>query len=93
MDDAFTTEVVEEALALFGDANSVRTAWRTKDVLTELSYTQMWALVEEGHVGRVRFYGPESNKVIVTMKASAPGGRRVCKVSRAMTGETDGLHI
>lgn len=29
VDDAFTTEVVEEALALFGDANVLSTAWNT----------------------------------------------------------------
>ncbi|GIL84930.1 hypothetical protein Vretimale_9765 [Volvox reticuliferus] len=80
VDDAFTTEVVEEALALFGDANSVKTAWRTQDVMRELSYTQLWSLVEEGHVARLRFYGPERNKVMVTTKASAPGGVRVSKV-------------
>ncbi|KAG2437047.1 hypothetical protein HYH02_011309 [Chlamydomonas schloesseri] len=80
VDDAFTTEVVEEAMALFGDANSVKTAWRTQEVLRELSYTQLWALVGEGHVARVRFYGPEKNKVMVTTRASAPGGERLCKV-------------
>ncbi|GLI67098.1 hypothetical protein VaNZ11_011303 [Volvox africanus] len=80
VDDAFTTEVVEEALALFGDANSVKTAWRTQDVLRELSYTQLWSLVEEGHVARLRFFGQERNKVMVTTKASAPGGVRVSKV-------------
>ncbi|KXZ53715.1 hypothetical protein GPECTOR_6g632 [Gonium pectorale] len=65
VDDAFTTEVVEEALALFGDANSVKTAWRTQETLRELSYTQLWALVEEGHVARLRFYGTEKNKVVI----------------------------
>ncbi|GLC69378.1 ATP-dependent zinc metalloprotease FTSH 1 [Pleodorina starrii] len=80
VDDAFTTEVVEEALALFGDANSVKTTWRTQDVLRELSYTQLWSLVEEGHIAKLRFYGPEKNKVLATTRASAPGGVRVCKV-------------
>ncbi|KAG2495020.1 hypothetical protein HYH03_006952 [Edaphochlamys debaryana] len=80
VDDAFTTEVMEEALALFGDANAVKTAWRTQEVLRELSYTQLWALVGEGLVARVRFYGPERNKLLLVTRPAAPGGERVCKV-------------
>ena len=31
-------------------------------------------------MARVRFYGPEKNKVMATTRASAPGGERLCKV-------------
>lgn len=37
-------------------------------------------LVGEGHVDAMRVYGPEGNAAIVTLKASAPGGARQCKV-------------
>jgi hypothetical protein len=40
------------------------------------------ALVGEGHVDALRVYGPEQTSAIVTLKASAPGGARQCKVSR-----------
>lgn len=35
----------------------------------------------EGHVDALRVYGPDGNTAIVTLKASAPGGARQCKVS------------
>lgn len=40
--DAFTTEVAEEAVQVFGDPVGTRTAWRTQENLGELSYTQLW---------------------------------------------------
>ncbi|MEW5306932.1 MAG: hypothetical protein WDW36_009362 [Sanguina aurantia] len=79
-DDPFTTEVMEEAVLMFGEGNSLKSAWRVQENLTQLSYTQMWALVREGHVERVRFYGPETRNVMVTLRASAPGGVRTEKV-------------
>lgn len=33
-----------------------------------------------GHVEKVRFYGPETRNVMVTLRASAPGGVRIEKV-------------
>jgi hypothetical protein len=36
--------------------------------------------VGEGHVDSLRTYGPEGNNAIVSLKASAPGGARQCKV-------------
>lgn len=41
----------------------------------ELSYTQLWTLVSEGHVLRVRYYGPDSRAVMVQTKPSAPGAQ------------------
>ncbi|MEW5314311.1 MAG: hypothetical protein WDW38_005819 [Sanguina aurantia] len=79
-DDPFTTEVMEEAVLMFGEGNSLKSAWRVQENLTQLSYTQMWALVGEGHVEKVRFYGPETRNVMVTLRASAPGGVRIEKV-------------
>jgi hypothetical protein len=38
------------------------------------------ALVGEGRVDALRVYGPEQMSAIVTLKASAPGGARQCKV-------------
>jgi hypothetical protein len=38
--------------------------------------------VGEGHVDALRVYGPEQTAAIVTLKASAPGGARQCKVRR-----------
>jgi len=37
-------------------------------------------LVGEGHVEALRVYGPDGNTAIVTLKDSAPGGARQCKV-------------
>lgn len=79
-DDAFTTEAAEEAWALFGGPASLKTAWRSSEHLTALSYTQFWTLAAEGHVAKVRAYGPEKRAAMVTLKPSAPGGERVCKV-------------
>jgi hypothetical protein len=42
-------------------------------------------LVGEGHVDALRLYGPEQNSAIVTLKASAPGGARQCKVCDILT--------
>jgi hypothetical protein len=36
--------------------------------------------VGEGHVDSLRVYGPDGNTAIVSLKASAPGGARQCKV-------------
>uniref|UniRef100_A0A383VS33 AAA+ ATPase domain-containing protein n=1 Tax=Tetradesmus obliquus TaxID=3088 RepID=A0A383VS33_TETOB len=78
--DAFTTEKMEEAAMVVGPQASLRTAWRVQEHLQELSYTQLWTLVGEGHVDALRLYGPEQSAAIVTLKASAPGGARQCKV-------------
>ncbi|WIA15942.1 hypothetical protein OEZ85_012685 [Tetradesmus obliquus] len=78
--DAFTTEKMEEAAMVVGPQASLRTAWRVQEHLQELSYTQLWTLVGEGHVDALRVYGPEQSAAIVTLKASAPGGARQCKV-------------
>eukprot|EP00967_Tisochrysis_lutea_P044645 scaffold54194_cov19-Tisochrysis_lutea.AAC.1 len=45
-----------------------------------MTYTQFWALVSEGNVERVRYFGPEQRAVMVKTKDSAPGGARFCKV-------------
>jgi hypothetical protein len=37
-------------------------------------------LVGEGHVDALRVYGPDGNTAIATLKDSAPGGARQCKV-------------
>lgn len=37
-------------------------------------------LVGEGHVDALRVYGADGNTAIVTLKDSAPGGARQCKV-------------
>eukprot|EP00877_Chromochloris_zofingiensis_P008651 jgi/Chrzof1/4039/Cz13g18040.t1 len=79
--DAFTTEVAEEAVQVFGDPVGTRTAWRTQENLGELSYTQLWTLIGEGHVDHVRYFGPERKSVMVTLKDSAPGGVRTVKVN------------
>lgn len=44
-----------------------------------LSYTQLWSLVREGHVKAVEF-SPSGGDVRVETKASAPGGARAVKV-------------
>jgi hypothetical protein len=42
--------------------------------------------VGEGHVDALRVYGPDGNTALVTLKDSAPGGARQCKVcTRAFT--------
>ncbi|KAI8464373.1 MAG: hypothetical protein J3K34DRAFT_526266 [Monoraphidium minutum] len=78
--DAFTTEAAEEAWALFGEPASLQTAWRSSENLTTLAYTQFWTLAQEGHVARVRVFGPERRAAMVTLKPSAPGGERMAKV-------------
>ena len=45
----------------------------------QLSYTQLWSLVREGHVKAVEF-SPSGGDVRVELKASAPGGARAVKV-------------
>lgn len=60
--DAFTTEVAEEFITLAGEPGSLKTAWRVHASLSQLSYTQFWALVGEGRVDAVRFYGPEQRR-------------------------------
>ena len=44
-----------------------------------LSYTQLWSLVREGHVNVVEF-SPSGGDVRVETKASAPGGARAVRV-------------
>jgi cell division protease FtsH len=80
-EDAFTTEVAEEALLLMGPSTAAtrQTAWRNADNLAELAYSQLWQLVSEGSVERVRMYGPDKMACIVWLKDSAPGGARACK--------------
>jgi cell division protease FtsH len=80
--DAFTTEIAEEALILLGPTTAATgsTAWRTADNLGELAYSQLWQLVAEGNVERVRLYGPDKLACIAWLKDSAPGGARACKV-------------
>lgn len=56
---------------------------QVRDTLTELSYSQLWALVGEGHVAEVRFYGPSKRSVLLRTHETAPGGVRVCKVGAA----------
>ena len=46
----------------------------------EMTYTQFWALVSEGNIERVRYFGPEQRAVMVKTRQSAPGGARFCKV-------------
>lgn len=67
-------------MAVFGESASVKTAWRSGEVARELSYTQLWTLVDEGYVDKVRFYGPARNTAMVLTKASAPGGQMLRKV-------------
>lgn len=80
VDDAFTTEVLEEAMITIGDPASLDTAWRVTQTMSELSYTQLWTLVSEGHVQRARFFGPEQRAIMVALSSTAPGGARTCKV-------------
>jgi hypothetical protein len=40
-------------------------------------------LVQEGHVAKVRVFGPEKRAAMVALKESAPGGERLTKVRRA----------
>ena len=46
-------QVAEEFITLFGEPGSLKTAWRVRETLTELSYTQFWYLIGEGHVDKV----------------------------------------
>jgi len=78
--DAFTTEAVEEYLTLFGDQSALSTAWRVSETLRDLSYTQFWTLVGEGHIEEARFFGPEKRALLALTRSSAPGGARVVKV-------------
>lgn len=57
---------------------ALQSAWRP-DKLKDMTYTQFWNLVEEGHVESVR-YTPDRRSVVVKTKASAPGGARTEKV-------------
>ncbi|KAG1666581.1 hypothetical protein FOA52_000548 [Chlamydomonas sp. UWO 241] len=79
--DAFTTEVAEEFITAFGEPGSLSTAWRVRESLSTLSYTQFWALVGEGRVTSARFYGPEQRSMLVVLSASAPGGARTVKIT------------
>jgi len=79
-DDAFTTENMEEFLVTLGDPASLSTAWRVQGALRDLAYTQLWTLVGEGHVDRVRFFGPECRAAMAQLRSTAPGGARTCKV-------------
>ncbi|GFH26835.1 AAA domain-containing protein, partial [Haematococcus lacustris] len=80
VEDAFTTDAMEEYMTTLGEPASLSTAWRVEDTLKELSYTQMWTLAAEGHVQRVRVYGPDERAAMVQLRDSAPGGARTCKV-------------
>ena len=44
------------------------------------SFRSRRQLISEGHVDTVRVYGPEERSALVSLKSSAPGGGRVCKV-------------
>lgn len=57
---------------------ALQSAWRP-DKLKDMTYTQFWNLVEEGHVENIR-YTPDRRSVYVRTKASAPGGARTEKV-------------
>jgi hypothetical protein len=50
-----STQAAEEAITLFGEPGALRTAWRVQENLTELSYTQLWALIGENQVEKVRW--------------------------------------
>lgn len=54
------------------------TMWRI-DRLKELTYTQFWHLIQERSIERVR-YAADKRSVMVTLKATAPGGARTEKV-------------
>ena len=57
---------------------ALQSAWRL-DKLKDMTYTQFWNLVSEGHVESVR-YTADRRSVLVKTRASAPGGARVEKV-------------
>jgi len=57
---------------------ALQSAWRP-DKLKDMTYTQFWNLVGEGHIESVR-YTPDRRSVYVKTKASAPGGVRTAKV-------------
>lgn len=57
---------------------ALQSAWRP-DKLKDMTYTQFWNLVSEGHVECIR-YTPDRRSVYVRTKASAPGGARTEKV-------------
>ncbi|GMH43653.1 hypothetical protein BSKO_11575 [Bryopsis sp. KO-2023] len=60
------------------DAKALMSNWRM-DKLKDLTYTQFWALVREGHVEKVK-YTSDHRSVVVDLKESAPGGARQVKV-------------
>lgn len=57
---------------------ALQSAWRP-DKLKDMTYTQFWNLVEEGHVESVK-YTSDRRSVVVRTRNSAPGGARVEKV-------------
>ena len=57
---------------------ALQSAWRL-DKLKDMTYTQFWNLVSEGHIESVR-YTADRRSVLVKTKAGAPGGVRVEKV-------------
>lgn len=61
-----------------------------RDSLVQLSYTQFWNLIAEGHVERVRFIGPAKQSVLVKTLETAPGGVRACKVGLRVKGIVTG---
>jgi cell division protease FtsH len=57
---------------------ALQSAWRP-DKLKDMTYTQFWNLVEEGHVESVQ-YTADRRSVFVKTKSTAPGGARTEKV-------------
>lgn len=57
---------------------ALQSAWRL-DKLKDMTYTQFWNLVSEGHIESIR-YTADRRSVLVKTRASAPGGARVEKV-------------
>ncbi|KAL3153794.1 hypothetical protein ABBQ32_013378 [Trebouxia sp. C0010 RCD-2024] len=55
-----------------------QTTWRI-DRLKEMTYTQFWHLIQEGSIERVK-YAADKRSIMVTTKATAPGGARTEKV-------------
>jgi len=60
------------------EAQKVMSMWRL-DKLKEVTYTQFWQLVRDGHVERAR-YGKDERTLMVTLKETAPGGAREVKI-------------
>ena len=57
---------------------SLQSAWRP-DKLKDMTYTQFWNLVGERQVESAR-YTLDRRSILVTTKATAPGGARTEKV-------------